>query len=61
PVPTPPKKKYLNKTGVFEGGGYAAKGVYRPANDCLMNTFNGDKFCDVCKSAIEKMILFYSK
>ncbi|MCD4695240.1 MAG: IgA Peptidase M64, partial [Bacteroidales bacterium] len=38
PVPTPPKKKYLNKTGVFEGGGYAAKGVYRPANDCLMNT-----------------------
>ena len=61
PVPTPAKKKYLNKIGVFEGGGYAAKGVYRPANDCLMNTFNSDEFCNVCKEAIEEMIRFYSE
>lgn len=61
PVPTPNEKQYYQKPGVFEGGGYAAKGVYRPAHDCLMNTFNGEEFCPVCKRAIERMILFYSE
>ncbi len=61
PIPTPPKKKYLDKPGVFEGGGYVAKGVYRPAYDCLMNSFKGDKFCETCTEAIQKMIDFYSK
>jgi hypothetical protein len=61
PVPTPPTKRFLNKIGVFEGGGYAAKGVYRPAYDCLMNSFSGDHFCEVCEQAIEKMILFYTE
>lgn len=61
PVPTPSEDKYIGQTGVFEGGGYAAQGVYRPAHDCLMNTFNKDEFCEVCKQAIEKMIRFYSE
>ena len=61
PIPTPSDKEFYRQTGVFEGGGYAAKGVYRPAYDCLMNTFKGDHFCDVCSEAIEKMILFYSE
>lgn len=61
PVPTPAKKKYINKTGVFEGGGYAAKGVYRPADDCLMNTFKEDVFCEACTEAIIKMIKYYSE
>lgn len=61
PVPTPAEKKYLYKTGVFEGGGYVSKGVYRPAHDCLMNSFGGNDFCEVCKLAIERMILFYSE
>ncbi|MCB0804414.1 MAG: peptidase M64 [Bacteroidales bacterium] len=61
PVPTPPQRKYFDKTGVFEGGGYAAKGVYRPAYDCLMNSFSGDHFCAVCQKAIEHMILFYAQ
>jgi hypothetical protein len=60
PIPTPAESKYFNKIGVFEGGGYAAKGVYRPAHDCLMNTFSENEFCAVCKDAIEKMIHFYS-
>ncbi len=60
PIPTPSEKKYIGKTGVFEGGGYAAKGVYRPAFDCLMNSFKGNSFCEVCNLTIEKMILFYS-
>lgn len=59
PVPTPPLPRYMNSLGVFEGGGYVAKGVYRPRYDCLMNTFNGDSFCGACREAIQKMIDFY--
>jgi hypothetical protein len=59
PIPTPENEKYKTLTGVFEGGGYAAKGIYRPRYDCLMNTFKDDAFCDPCKQAIQKMIDFY--
>jgi hypothetical protein len=61
PVPTPSTMENIDKTGVYEGGGYVGKGVYRPKQDCLMNTFRSDEFCEVCKQAIEKMILFYSE
>ena len=61
PIPTPDIKKFRNKLGVFEGGGYAAKGIYRPAHDCLMNTFKGNQFCVACEEAIQKMIEFYTK
>jgi hypothetical protein len=61
PIPTPSTDKFIGETGVFEGGGYAAKGVYRPAYDCLMNSFAGDHFCEVCELAIEKMIQFYTE
>jgi hypothetical protein len=59
PIPTPEEKKYWNTLGVFEGAGYAKKGIYRPAHDCLMNTFKGDVFCGACYEAIERMIDFY--
>jgi hypothetical protein len=61
PIPTPDAEKYYNVVGVFEGGGYASKGIYRPEHDCLMNTFKVDKFCPVCEGAIQKMIDFYTK
>lgn len=61
PVPTPDEQKYYEQPGVFEGGGYVAKGIYRPAYDCLMNSFNSDKFCRVCEEAIIRMIKFYSE
>ncbi|HOW24286.1 MAG TPA: M64 family metallopeptidase [Bacteroidales bacterium] len=61
PVPTPDTKEYEQVIGVFEGGGYATKGVYRPVHDCLMNTFDGDVFCGVCRDAIQRMIDFHSK
>ena len=61
PVPTPAEKKYLDKLGVFEGGGYVAKGVYRPAYDCRMKTNEASSFCPVCQRAIEKMILFLTE
>lgn len=60
PIPTPPTKEFRNKIGVFEGGGYSAKGVYRPAYDCTMKSISIDNFCAVCKRAIQKMIDFYS-
>jgi len=47
------------KIGVFEGGGYVTKGVYRPAFDCMMDSFKVNEFCDVCKRSIQKMIDFY--
>ncbi len=62
PVPTPSEELYINKLGVFEGGGYTAKGVYRPSyDDCLMNSFKGDRFCHACQEAIQKMIDFYTE
>lgn len=61
PVPTPVDKKHENTVGVYEGAGYQLNGIYRPMIDCLMNTFNGDKFCPVCERAIERMILHYTE
>ena len=61
PVPTPEEEKYVDEVGVFEGGGYEPKGMYRPKMDCLMKTFKGDTFCEVCQKAIEKMILYYTE
>lgn len=61
PVPTPNEKKYTGVTGLFEGGGYAAKGIYRPSLDCRMKSNQADSFCEVCQTAIENMILFYVK
>lgn len=61
PVPTPVEKKYNNTVGVYEGAGYQKENIYRPMIDCLMNTFNGDKFCPVCERAIERMIKYYTE
>jgi hypothetical protein len=59
PVPTPAEEKYQNATGVFEGGGYSAKGIYRPEMECRMKS-NGPKgYCTVCRNAIQRMIEFY--
>ena len=61
PVPTPNNKKYTGVTGLFEGGGYSATGIYRPSFDCRMKSNQAETFCEVCQEAIEEMILFYLK
>lgn len=61
PIPTPNDKRYTGVTGLFEGGGYSAKGIYRPSFDCRMKSNQADTFCEVCEDALEKMILFYLK
>ncbi|MCU0410327.1 MAG: IgA Peptidase M64 [Bacteroidales bacterium] len=59
PVPTPNTKKYTGVTGLFEGGGYSAKGIFRPSFDCRMKSNEAESFCEVCQRAVEEMILFY--
>lgn len=61
PVPTPNEKRYIGVTGMFEGGGYSAKGIYRPSYDCRMKSNQAEYFCEVCQRAIERMIQFYIK
>jgi hypothetical protein len=61
PVPTPNDKRYTGVTGLFEGGGYSAKGIYRPSFDCRMKSNQAETFCEVCQRALEEMILFYLK
>ncbi len=56
PIPTPQTEEYKEEVGVFEGGGYASKRIYRPFQTCLMKDFSTDKFCPVCTQAIEKHI-----
>lgn len=61
PVPTPADAEWKGKLGVFEGGGYMSKGVYRPYIDCSMNVIKFNNFCPVCQRSIRRMIEFYSR
>ena len=61
PVPTPRKIKYRNNVGVFEGGGYMAKGIYSPMMDCRMKSNEAPGFCPVCRKAIQDVIDFYTE
>jgi hypothetical protein len=49
-----------DKVGVFEGAGYASKGLYRPMISCLMIGNPKNEFCKVCQRAIARMIDFVS-
>jgi len=48
-----------DKVGVFEGAGYASKGLYRPMIYCLMISSPEDQFCRVCQRAIARMLAYY--
>lgn len=53
--------KFWGLTGAFEGAGYAARGLYRPAVDCLMFTKGRKPFCRVCERAVIDVIAFYGE
>ncbi|MFH1177356.1 MAG: M64 family metallopeptidase, partial [Acidobacteriota bacterium] len=38
-----------------------AKGLYRPALDCIMFTKGPKPFCPVCERAIERVIAHYGE
>lgn len=52
-------EKYAGRVGAFEGANYEAKGYYRPEIDCIMFT-RSDRFCAVCRRAIERIIGMYT-
>jgi hypothetical protein len=60
-IPTPVTDESKTKVGVFEGGGYLTKGIYRPMFDCRMRTNKALEFCPVCQQAVERMILFLTE
>ena len=58
PIPTPLDKQHKDKLGVFEGGGYVAKGIYRPMDHCMMRDYA--PFCPACTRAILRMIDYWT-
>jgi hypothetical protein len=52
---------HSGKVGAFEGAAYEARGLYRPAADCIMFTRNPVGFCRVCQRAISRIIDLYSR
>lgn len=60
PVPTPVDHKEEFPVGVYEGGGYSSKGVYRPADECRMRNNTYPTFCGACQAALARLIEFYT-
>lgn len=62
-IPTEPtdKNKKNYTVGVYEGGGYITKGMYRPAVVCRMRDNVATQFCPVCQRAIERIINYNTK
>lgn len=55
-IPTTPDGKDLyTQLGVYEGGGYQSKGVYRPTQECRMKINEAPIFCPVCERGIRRI------
>ena len=50
-----------DKAGLYEGGGYMSKGVWRGSFDCRMKTNKYPEFCPVCRRSLERIIRFYTE
>lgn len=61
PVPTDPADATKYPVGLYEGGGYSVKGVYRPADRCRMRDNEFDSFCPVCRQALRNLIIYYTE
>lgn len=63
-IKTDKERQQLNaatqRVGVFEGGGYQSKGVYRPAQECRMKVNEVEYFCPVCSRALVCITDFYT-
>ena len=61
-IPTLPSGRNLTtEVGVYEGGGYQSKGVYRPVQECRMKINEVKEFCPVCQRAIRRLVEFYTE
>lgn len=56
PLPTPDEPEFDGVVGLFEGGGYKAKGIYRPTRDSKMFHKGMLPFGPVNEAAIERVI-----
>ena len=61
PTAVTPERTANYTVGVYEGGGYRTKGVYRPTDVCRMRNNTAEKFCPVCQRCIERVILHQAK
>lgn len=57
PTAVTPERTKNYTVGVYEGGGYRSKGIYRPADVCRMRNNSAERFCPVCERALERVIL----
>lgn len=60
-IPTPDVVANERVLGVYEGGGYQNKGIYRPWRTCLMRSWGIEDFCPVCTKTINDKIDLYVK
>ena len=54
------RRRSIEGVGLYEGGGYQSKGVWRGAENCRMRTNSAPAFCPVCQQAIADIINFYT-
>jgi hypothetical protein len=52
---------YAGTVGLFEGSGYASRGLFRPSADCRMFSLSLSDFDPVCRQAIGKVIMMYNR
>ena len=57
PTTITPERTANYTVGLYEGGGYLSKGIYRPADICRMRNNIAERFCHVCERAIERVIV----
>lgn len=53
-----PKAGTDGAPGLYEGGAYVSKGVYRCTPDCRMKTNESPAFCPACRQALNRLIDF---
>ncbi|MEZ5331590.1 MAG: M64 family metallopeptidase [Thermoanaerobaculia bacterium] len=54
-------QEWSGRVGAFEGAGYRAHGLYRPATDCVMFTRDAVGYCPVCAEAITRIIDLHTR
>ncbi|MDD3860992.1 MAG: M64 family metallopeptidase [Bacteroidales bacterium] len=59
-IPTEVHSNNKNTVGVYEGGGYQEKDIYRPYINCKMRALGYD-FCPVCQRTLTNVIEYYSE
>ena len=57
PTTVTPERTANYTVGLYEGGGYLSKGIFRPADVCRMRNNTAERFCPVCQRAIERVIV----